>query len=272
MIASAFAPASLVRFNDAARIFDKVTVFTPDAELYPAGHPVLHGDGEERFIYFPQPFPTVRVAADADALSDSSRYEAYTCFAEGSTAERPKLDRDADGKLVFRWRRGGLPFTLERQSVLEKKGLLSDGEGFYRLRDVESGEPVRIHSGSVNWNAFRQRWILIGVQLFGSSLLGEIWYSEAPRLEGPWRRARKIVSHEQYSFYNPKHHAMFDQQDGRVIFFEGTYTTTFSGNPDRTPRYDYNQVMYKLDLADPRLKPVQQAAGSETDDDREREF
>jgi hypothetical protein len=38
-----------------------------------------------------------------------------------------------------------------------------------------------------------------------------------------------------------------------VIFFEGTYTHTFAGNPDPTPRYDYNQVMYKLDLGDPRL-------------------
>ena len=37
------------------------------------------------------------------------------------------------------------------------------------------------------------------------------------------------------------------------IFFEGTYTTSFSGNTDPTPRYDYNQVMYRLDLSDPRL-------------------
>ncbi|NQT15816.1 MAG: hypothetical protein HQ582_23880, partial [Planctomycetes bacterium] len=27
----------------------------------------------------------------------------------------------------------------------------------------------------------------------------------------------------------------------------------FSGNPDRTPRYNYNQILYKLDLSDPRL-------------------
>ena len=46
---------------------------------------------------------------------------------------------------------------------------------------------------------------------------------------------------------------MFDKEGGRIIFFEGTYTTTFSGNPDPTPRYDYNQVMYQLDLSDPRL-------------------
>nr|WP_161501127.1 hypothetical protein [Rhodopirellula sp. SM50] len=43
---------------------------------------------------------------------------------------------------------------------------------------------------------------------------------------------------------------MFAKDDGRVIFFEGTYTTTFSGNDVPTPRYDYNQMMYKLDLAD----------------------
>ena len=30
-------------------------------------------------------------------------------------------------------------------------------------------------------------------------------------------------------------------------------THTFSGNPDQTPRYDYNQIMYRLDLADERL-------------------
>ena len=66
--------------------------------------------------------------------------------------------------------------------------------------------------------------------------------------------ARKIVTHDKYSFYNPKQHPMFDADQGRTIFFEGTYTNMFSGNPDRTPRYNYNQVMYKLDLSDPQLK------------------
>ena len=47
---------------------------------------------------------------------------------------------------------------------------------------------------------------------------------------------------------------MFDKENGRYIFFEGTYTNMFSGNPDQTPRYDYNQIMYKLDLAHPVLK------------------
>ena len=39
-----------------------------------------------------------------------------------------------------------------------------------------------------------------------------------------------------------------------MIYFEGTYATTFSRpDADATPRYDYNQVMYRLDLSDPRL-------------------
>ena len=66
----------------------------------------------------------------------------------------------------------------------------------------------------------------------------------------------KIVTHEKYSFYNVVQHPMFDRKGGRLIYFEGTYTAAFSGNADRTPRYDYNQVMYRLDLDDPRLKPA----------------
>jgi hypothetical protein len=52
---------------------------------------------------------------------------------------------------------------------------------------------------------------------------------------------------------------------GRLIYFEGTYASTFSGNPEQTPRYDYNQIMYRFDLDDPRLTlpaPVYLTAGT----------
>ena len=116
-----------------------------------------------------------------------------------------------------------------------------------------TGKTVLAHGGSVAWNEYRRRWIMIAVEMMGSSFLGEVWYAEADTPLGPWVYARKIVTHDDYSFYNPKHHPMFDQEGGRVIYFEGTYTTTFSGNKDPTPRYDYNQVMYQLDLSDERL-------------------
>jgi hypothetical protein len=110
----------------------------------------------------------------------------------------------------------------------------------------------------VNWNDYRKKWIMIATQLGGTSNLGEVWYSEAPELTGPWLRTRKIVTHERYSFYNPVHHPFFDQAGGRLIHFEGTYVNTFSGNPDTTPRYDYNQIMYRLDLSDPQLHSLHQ--------------
>ena len=83
-----------------------------------------------------------------------------------------------------------------------------------------------------------------------TSLLGETWYSESEHLEGPWRRAKKIVTHDHYSFYNPKHHVQFDEAGGRFVYFEGTYTQLFSGRKpaEFTPRYEYNQILYRLDL------------------------
>ena len=116
---------------------------------------------------------------------------------------------------------------------------------------------MTIHGGSVFWNAYRKKWILIGVQ-YGNkatpSLLGEVWYAEADAVAGPWRKAIKVASHPKYSFYNPRQHAFFDEDGGRFIYFEGTYTHTFSASEHKTPRYDYNQIMYRLDLSDPRLQ------------------
>ena len=120
--------------------------------------------------------------------------------------------------------------------------------------DVDSGETIQLHRGSVNWNPYRNRWVMIACQRGGSSHLGEIWYSESTAATGPWRRAKKVLTHDQYSFYNPVHHLHFDQADGRVIYFEGTYTNMFSGNKQQTPRYNYNQIMYRLDLSDARLR------------------
>jgi len=72
-------------------------------------------------------------------------------------------------------------------------------------------------------------------------LLGEVWLASAPGPFGPWTDARKVASHDQMSFYNPVLHPEFFRADSPVIHFEGTYTTSFSGNQQPTPRWDYNQ-------------------------------
>jgi hypothetical protein len=123
-----------------------------------------------------------------------------------------------------------------------------------KLTAADTGKPVKMHAGSISWNAYRKKWILVGEEVYGStSFIGEIWYAEADKITGPWRQAKKIVTHNRYSFYNPAQHPFYDMDGGRFIYFEGTYSQTFSGNPVMTPRYDYNQIMYRLDLADPRL-------------------
>ena len=61
------------------------------------------------------------------------------------------------------------------------------------------------------------------------------------------------MKYDHYTMYNVAHHSFFDQENGRVIYFEGTYTREFSDAPVATPRYNYNQLMYRLDLADARL-------------------
>lgn len=244
----------LCEWDDAASAFTKSIVFDMQAPLHPDGHPFLHRDGNVEYIYFPKPLPLTRVRATVADLKDTSKYEAYTCLKEGTRLDDAQFDRDAAGKLRYSWKRNTPVLGQKEQNDLVKAGKLQRDECLIQLRNVADGKPVLAHGGSVYWNEFRKQWVMIFVEGRGTSLLGEVWYTEADSPVGPWAHCVKIVTHEKYSFYNPKQHPFFDKDGGRVIFFEGTYTHTFSGNTDQTPRYDYNQVMYKLDLADPRLK------------------
>lgn len=118
----------------------------------------------------------------------------------------------------------------------------------------DGGEAVRPHRGSIAWNAYREKWVTVFTQKGGNpSGLGEIWYAEADAPTGPWRDAVKVVTHANYTFYNPKIHPEFTPADSPVLLFEGTYTKTFANRAEATPRHDYNQVLYRLDLDDPGL-------------------
>jgi hypothetical protein len=243
----------LVEFNDEKRQFEKVVQFPADAPVRPDGHPFLHREDGKDYVYFAAPYPLLRARADLENLRDPGKYEAFTCLEEGTRPEQKRLDRDKDGAVRYRWKRTTPAVGPGEQAALLRAGLLKPEEALLQLQDAVTGKRVSAHSGSVYWNKYRGRWVLIAVEMGGSSLLGEVWYAEADTPLGPWVYARKVVTHERYSFYNPKQHPMFDKEGGRVIFFEGTYTSTFSGNPDATPRYDYNQVLYKLDLGRPQL-------------------
>lgn len=243
----------LAEFDPVAGRFEKVAEFDLGAPIFPSGHPFKHTVDTVEYIYFADPFPWVRVRADPELVKDLAAYEAYTCLKAGTRFDDLQLDRGDNGKLRFGWKKNTPSLGPKQQARLIKAGHFSRDKAPLRLRDVRTGQPVTAHRGSVYWNNYRQRFVMIAVEQGGASFLGEVWYAEADAPEGPWADAVKILTHDRYSFYNPKQHPMFDKHGGRVIYFEGTYVNTFSGNPDRTPRYDYNQVMYRLDLSDPRL-------------------
>ncbi|RUL89200.1 hypothetical protein [Tautonia sociabilis] len=241
-------------YNDEAGRFDRVAVFPGIDTLHPDGHATRSLDANGEWITFASPYPIVRVAADSEALADPTRYEAFTCLEVDPSSGDPRVERDDQGLPVYRWRAGAAKLGPKEQADLIQAGTLAEGEGLLNLRDIETGAPILAHAGTVHWNEHRRRWVMITVQALGSpSFLGEVWYAEADSPLGPWAFARKVVTHNDYSFYNPMHHPEFDADGGRRIFFEGTYANTFSGTTTPTPRYDYNQIMYRLDLDDPRL-------------------
>ncbi len=125
------------------------------------------------------------------------------------------------------------------------------------LEDAGGGKPVKPHSGSIAWNPWRKRWVTVFMQWFGKpSVFGELWYAEADAPTGPWGPAVKILSHENYTFYNPRIHPEFTPDDSPSLIFEGTFTAEFADKPQVTPRFNYNQILYRLDLDDPALAPA----------------
>jgi hypothetical protein len=121
------------------------------------------------------------------------------------------------------------------------------------------GSKVKLHTGHIAWNAFRQKWVTVFNEAGGKpSTFGELWYAESRDPLGAWGKAVKILTHDNYTFYNPRLHPEFTPTNSPVLLFEGTFTAEFANRPEPTPRHDYNQVLYRLDLDDPRLKAARE--------------
>lgn len=232
----------LARFNDDKGIFEKLSNFDlKNTWQFPQHHAVRVTDKAGDYFYLAAPFCATRVKATWKDVTNAASYEALVY--DQQTSE-------------YRWTTQQSPTTQASEQQLLRVGKMKDSTARYLTKDAD-GKNILIHRASIEWNEHRHRWILIGNEQGSAgtpSLLGEVWYSEADHPTGPWLRAVKIASHPRYSFYNPRHHRVFDQDGGKTIYFEGTYTHSFSGNPSATPRYEYNQLMYKLDLDDVRLK------------------
>jgi hypothetical protein len=238
-------------FNDSTQTFERIRVVQ---EWYGTEHRIGHpctvrAEGLE-YLYFINYAGIARVRRDFRHLTDPASYENFTCFAaapdSGSTAAR--LERDLSGKLVYGWKSNAPSLNHRQQSQVATAGKISVDEGLWQFEDVVTGKSVSVDPASVFWNNYRKRWVMIAYEFAGG-----VWFFEGDTPTGPWVYGRKIVAHDNYDFYNVGQHPVFDQDAGRLIYFEGTYTTGFSGNTNPTPLYDYNQMMYRLALDDRRL-------------------
>jgi hypothetical protein len=133
----------------------------------------------------------------------------------------------------------------------------------FELLDSWAKVPAEWGSGSVNWNAYVQRYLYLGA---GNGLF--VGFSHS--LHGPWANGTRVANHDASgsSCYNPLHMPHLDQDGGRIITFACTYTAMWSNSLPPSawtsclfglnsrqncapvvPRYEYNNLMYRVDLS-----------------------
>ncbi len=248
-------------FDDEKAIFESAQQLPlKETWRHPGGHPIVITEAGQKWLLFGSPTPNVRVPATLKDVLDPAKYEAFTC-AKADDAKEPEIGKD--DRPVWRWQKELPPIDSKTEAEWVKAGKIRPEHARYCPADVATPKDrIILHSGSVRWNPYRKCWVLVASQIGGTSFLGEVWYGEAPEPTGPFQKAIKVVTHERQTFYNVCHHAFLDREGGRVIHFEGTYTNDFSGNPDKTPRYNYNQVLYRLDLGSEALRAVSGERGA----------
>lgn len=230
----------LAVWNESSQVFEPLRIVWTQSEDTPKAPPIAEGhavrwtdDQGKAWILFGNPFPRLRCPDSFEAWQEPSNWEPLqfpSVITRAATTDAPKSNN------------------------LDSNGAASHVPG---STEAPKNEVVP-HSGSLAWNPYRKKWIAVFMEHFGKpSGFGEVWYVEGTGPLGPWGRAVKIVSHDNYSFYNPKLHPEFSADGSTDLYFEGTYAAMFAQRAEPTPRYDYNQILYRLDLTHPALLDAQ---------------
>ncbi len=252
----------LLEYNEKTGFFDQVAQYADHPAF--AGHDggsalFRHTIKGKEYFYAPGPFPDIRYPADYELQSNLGMREAFTCLKEGLRFDgsASQLDREPNGQLRWGWKKNTSPVAFMQMNRLVKDGLMKNEERWYSLYDIDTGKSVIPHQGSVYWNSYRKRWISIFAQLFGETLAGEIWYSEADTPQGPWVYAKKIITHkwkdQDSSYYLPAPIPEFEKNAGRTIYIKGSFSAFLGEMKTAVPRHDYNIMVYQLELDDVRL-------------------
>jgi hypothetical protein len=238
-----------VRWNSSRKMFDDFQAIPENSWKHLDGHPILFRENMTEFVLFGHAIPNFRVPADLSKIRSGQSFETFTCLLANGD-----IDTDTAGTPNWRWRLDGTPIDAEGEIAYLKSGKLKRQHCRHLLSEFATKRTVIPHRGSVHWNAYLGRWLLVFTAINEpDSVLGEVFITAGSSPIGPWSECIRVATHPKYSFYNPLHHEWLDQQGGKLITIEGTYTTMFSGNTVPTPQYEYNQLTYTVDLGDARL-------------------
>jgi len=198
--------------------FERIVVLGDEYEWqFPAGQCVTR-----------QPFCHVRCPARLDAVRNPGAFEALSW---DTTSHK------------YTWQQSRPPMSQREESTWIAEGSISQPRT--QVRDHNSQKPVPVQESSIEWNPHHRCYVMIA-----SSVDGDVWFCESRHLEGPWENAIRIISAEPGRCSSPVQHPFMNQDGGRIIWFETALLD--SG----LPRYDRNELMHRLDLDDPRLKPA----------------
>jgi hypothetical protein len=236
--------SALAKLDPSRETFAFVADYPPSAPIPGGRSMVVRDPTGTSYAYWTNP---LRFPATSGGVQALAGYEVYSAYGpHGSTT----LAKNADGTLSYAWTAGATAVT---QAALKLLGI-DPAQGLDgHLADLDGGSNVAVAHQASMWNDYRKRFSSVVQQQFGTSLLGETWYVEADTPLGPWVYARKVVTHDDgYTFYNPDIVPYLSEAGGRFLFFDATYTASYTSLAP-TPRYNYNEIMYRLDLDDPRL-------------------
>ena len=162
----------LAEYHPETHRFEKIVQF-PDTANYPgefpSGHTVFSRDHGVEYVYYCNPYPLIRMPANPDQLKTIGSCEAFTCLKPGTRMTQQQLERGPDGSLHYDWKTNTQLVAQEQQNKLISSRLVKPEELLLNLRDLDSGKAVIAHGGSVCWNDFGQRWVMIALEARGST-------------------------------------------------------------------------------------------------------
>ena len=155
-------------------------------------------------------------------------------------------------------------------------GLYRRDESWNQFRDRDTGKNNTHRAWHSHLNEHRKRWIavfseingqhglmvkppytgppplLAGNPAYEGTILGEVWYTEADTPVGPWVYGACESLRTTTTAFTIRDIIRFLTRRGGVHFFEGSFATIYSKAVDKTPRYDYDQLMSGSSMGDPQ--------------------